>query len=314
MTQPRENANPALPALIKGGALALGNFDGVHRGHQAVIRTARDYARAHAMPARVLTLEPHPREVFQPQAAPFRLTPPPVKERLLRGLGVDDVVTLAFTPELSALSAQRFIDEILVRDCGAQHIVAGSDFVFGHKRGGDMRFLRDALAPYGIGLTEVPPFCDADGLAFSSSRTREALRLGDVAAARHILGRPWSIIGAVAHGARRGQAFGFPTANIPLDGYLRPKFGVYAVTARRIGEQARHRGVANIGNRPTFDGVNEWLEVHLFDFNATLYGQEWEVELLHFLRPEQAFSGLEALRDQIMRDVASARAALAAAE
>jgi len=310
MTQPRENANPAPPALTKGGALALGNFDGVHRGHQAVIQTARDYARAHAMPARVLTLEPHPREVFQPQAAPFRLTPPPVKERLLRGLGVDDVITLTFTPELAALSAQRFVDEILVRDYGAQHIVAGSDFVFGHKRGGDMRFLRDALAPYGIGLAEVAPFCDAGGLAFSSSRTREALQQGDVAAARRILGRPWSIAGLVARGAQRGRGFGFPTANIPLDGYLRPKFGVYAVTARRVGEQVRHRGVANIGNRPTFDGVNEWLEAHLFDFDAELYGQEWEVELLHFLRPEQAFSGLEALREQIMRDVVGAKGLL----
>lgn len=287
--------------------MALGNFDGVHRGHQAVIKTAMDHARRRQIPLGVLTLEPHPRSVFKPDHPPFRLTPAPVKERLLRALGVDDVITLAFTPAFSQLPAHEFVDQLLVKEYGVQHVVAGFDFVFGHQRGGNMQTLRQWLGPHNIDVTEVTPFRDAQGEVMSSSRTRTALQQGDLETARHILGRPWSITGEVVKGVQRGQELGFPTANMGLGEYLRPKFGVYAIAARRVGDKTSHTGVANIGLRPTVDGKNETLEFHLFDFFGNLYGQEWEVDLLHFLRPEQSFSNLDALRNQIQKDADSAK-------
>jgi riboflavin kinase/FMN adenylyltransferase len=297
----------------KGGVFALGNFDGVHRGHKAVIRAAIDKARGMNVPARVITLEPHPRTLFKPGIAPFRLTPPEVKARLLRAMGVENVIVLNFTPEFSHLPAQEFVDRILIKENGAQHVVAGFDFVFGHNRQGNMENLRKWLGPHGINVTEVTPFRDATGEVMSSSRVREALQAGDLNTAEHILGRPWSLAGKVVKGAQRGgKELSVPTANIPLGEYLRPKFGVYAVQAGPPGGPYRHQGVANIGVRPTVDGKNETLEFHLFDFNNDIYGQEWEVELLDFIRPEQTFANIDALRAQIMRDIETAKARLSA--
>ena len=267
-------------------------------------------ARGLGISARVLTLEPHPRSLFKPDIPPFRLTPAPAKERALRQLGVDDVMVMPFTREFAQLPPTAFVEQILLDRCGAQHVIAGFDFVFGHDRGGTMARLRDWLAPHQVGVTEVTPFRDAKGEIMSSSRTREALRAGDLATARHILGRPWSIAGLVQHGAQRGREIGVPTANIGLGDYLRPHYGVYAVQAGPVGGPLHRQGVANIGLRPTVDGMAEWLEVHLFDFSEDIYGQEWEVELIDFLRPEQKFADLPALRRQIMQDIDAAKARL----
>lgn len=291
----------------KGGVFALGNFDGVHLGHQAVVKTAIEKAGGMGVPSCVLTLEPHPRSLFKPHIGPFRLTPAPVKVRLLKQIGVDHIFVQDFTTAFSQLPATDFVQDILINTYGVQHVVAGFDFVFGHQRAGNMKNLRTWLAPYGVGVTEVTAFRDATGQVMSSSRTREALQAGDLGTAEHILGRPWSIAGVIQHGEQRGRALSVPTANMVLGEYLRPKFGVYAVQACRVGSSLYHQGVANIGIRPTIDGKTETLEFHLFDFHEDIYGQEWEVELISFIRPEQSFSGLEALRDQIMLDIATAK-------
>ena len=290
-----------------GGVLALGNFDGVHRGHEAVLRAAQEQARNLGLPTRVLTLEPHPRTLFRPDDPPFRLTPAPIKERLLRGLGVDEVFCLPFTRDVAGLSAAGFMD-LLVHAYGARHVVAGFDFVFGCQRSGTMPILSEGLAAFDVGVTEVPPFRDSQGDILSASRTRVALQQGDLALAESILGRPWAIAGTIAQGRHVARTLGFPTANVELGDTLRPQFGVYAITARRVGADEIFAGVANIGNRPTVDGVRELLEFHLFDFHEAIYGEAWEVELHRFLRPEQKFPDLAALKEQIGRDVEEARA------
>jgi riboflavin kinase / FMN adenylyltransferase len=296
--------------VLKGGVFALGNFDGVHRGHQAVVKTAVQKARGMGIPARVLTLEPHPRSVLKPTIAPFRLTPEAAKVRLLRSLGVEDVIVQRFSNEFSQLSASDFVQRILIDTYGAEHIMAGFDFVFGHDRVGNMQNLRTWLAPHNIGVTEVTPFRDAHGVIMSSSRTREALQAGDLETATHILGRPWSIAGIIERGAQRGRELSVPTANIALGEYLRPKFGVYAVHAGRVGTSLTLQGVANIGVRPTIDGKTELLEFHLFNFHGEIYAQEWEVELIHFIRPERTFPDTEALRQQVMLDIDEAKTRL----
>ncbi len=295
------------PPSAKGGVFALGNFDGVHRGHQALIKVCIDKARSLGVPARVLTLEPHPRSVFNPHIDAFRLTPAEVKLRLLYALGIDDVIVQEFTPAFALVSAMDFANQILVDEFQAQHVIAGFDFVFGHRRGGDMNNLRTWLAAHGVGVTEVSPFRDSAGEIMSSSRTREALQQGDIETARHILGRDWTIAGVVQRGAQRGGTIGFPTANIALGDYLRPRYGVYAIEAGPVGARPLYRGVANIGVRPTVDGKTELLEAHLFDFNGDLYGQELEVALIGFIRLEQAFPNVEVLKQQICQDVETAR-------
>lgn len=294
-------------AALQGGVLALGNFDGVHRGHQAVLKAALDYGRQHHLPVRVLTLEPHPRSLLTASNTPFRLTPASVKNRLLQHMGVDDVITLNFSAEFASQPAREFVEQVLVQHYRAAHIVAGAYFVFGHKRAGTMQHMREWLEPVGIGVTEVPPLRDERGEPISSSRIRTALHKADLALVRELLGRPWSITGIVVTGAKRGRVLGFPTANIELGDYVRPPFGVYAVKAHRVGDAKVWGGVANIGTRPTVGGVREMLEFHLFQNPGELYEQEWEVELHQFLRPEQVFASLEALKEQIQRDVVEAR-------
>ncbi len=296
----------------RGGVLVLGNFDGVHRGHQAVVKAALTAAQSLRMRARALTLEPHPRTLFQPDGPPFRLTPEAMKRRLLLALGLEGIVTLPFTQELAHLEAQAFVEAVLIKHYGAEHVVAGADFVFGHGRAGTMAKLRAWLEPYKVGVTEVQPVGEPDSTqTFSSSRTRSALEAGDVDVASRLLGRPWSIAGTVIEGARRGKKLGFPTANMMLGDHLRPRFGVYAVQARRWEDKAWIPGVANIGKRPTVGGKEERLEAHLFDFDGDLYGEIWEIALQRFLRPEQQFASLEALREQIVQDAAAARDFLA---
>lgn len=302
-----------LPAALRGGAVALGNFDGVHRGHRAVIEQAQAAARALGVPAGVVTFEPHPRSLFRPNDPPFRLTPLRIKARLVEGMGLDFLVALHFDRPFSQLSADTFVRQVLVEGLGVRHVVAGHDFVFGHDRGGDIGFLREAGGWHGFKVTEVHPVTAADGTIYSSTRVRQHLQAGDVAAAQAILGHPWEIESRVEHGDKRGRTIGFPTANLLLGDTLRARFGVYAVEAGvdQGGSTVWHKGVANLGSRPTVNGTDERLEVHLFDFADDLYGKHLRVRLLHFLRGEQKFAGLDALKAQIAQDSEQARQLLA---
>jgi len=302
-----------LPADLRGAVVALGNFDGVHRGHQAVIRTALDIASDLGAPAAVLTFEPHPRSLFQPGAGPFRLTPLRIKARLVERQRPDALFVLHFDQALAARTAPDFVDGVLVRDLGVRHVVAGYDFVFGHRRGGNIDLLRTMGDTHGFGVTEVQPVLDEGGAVFSSTRVREALAAGDPGLAAAILGHAFEIEGRVEHGDKRGRTIGFPTANVELGDYVRPKFGVYAVRAGvDQGESTVwHAGVANLGRRPTVGGQVERLEVHLFDTDQDLYGRHLRVQLRHFIREEMKFAGLDALKAQIATDAAMARTLLA---
>lgn len=302
------------PQALRGLSVALGNFDGVHRGHRAVIRAAQDRAAALGVPSGVLTFEPHPRSLFRPDDPPFRLTPFRLKARLIEALGVEALIVVPFDRAFSERTADGFVDDVLIGDLGAKHVAAGYDFVFGHNRGGDMAMLARRGADAGFGTTRVEPVGDAGGVVFSSTKVRELLRDGRPDAAADILGHPFEIEGRVEHGDKRGRTIGFPTANVELGEYLRPRFGVYAVTAG-IDEGERtlwHDGVANLGLRPTVGGLTERLEVHLFDFDGDLYGRHLRVQLRAFIRPEMKFAGLDALKAQIAADAEAARAALAA--
>ena len=302
-----------LPADARGAVVALGNFDGVHRGHQRVIATAQERARELDAPSAVMTFEPHPRSVFRPADPPFRLTPFRVKVRQLEALGLDLAFVLHFDDSFLHQSAEDFVAEVLVRELGIRHVVCGYDFLFGHKRKGNTALLRQLGPEYGFGVTEVGPVMDADGGIYSSTRVREALVAGNPREAARLLGRPWEIEGRVEHGDKRGRTIGFPTANMELDDYLRPAFGVYAVRAglNQGAATVWHAGVANFGNRPTVDGTAARLETHLFDFDGDLYHQHLRVQLIDFLRPERKFASFDELKDQIVKDAETARAVLA---
>ncbi|MBI1273360.1 MAG: bifunctional riboflavin kinase/FAD synthetase [Alphaproteobacteria bacterium] len=299
-----------MPTTSLSGVYALGNFDGLHRGHQAVLRTAIEKARAlNTFPAG-MTFEPHPRRLFKPEQPHFRLTPASVKHNLLLNYGMQQVHVIPFTPDFAARTAEQFARETLFEEYRVRHIVTGSDFVFGKDRGGNAALLRSWLEPFGIGVTAVEPVLDPGGERYAATRIRECLQQGDARAAAAMLGRAWSIMGEVVHHDGRGGSMGFPTANISLGDYLRPKRGVYAVMACKEDCTYRFPGVANIGVRPTVDGTTELLEFHLFDFSDDLYGQTWWVELIDFLRPEEKFPSLAALKAQISKDCGTARQAL----
>ncbi|MGE0716179.1 MAG: bifunctional riboflavin kinase/FAD synthetase [Alphaproteobacteria bacterium] len=300
------------PAARLGAVVALGNFDGVHLGHQAVIAAARRIAEGLGAPAGVLTFEPHPRQLFRPDDPPFRLTPFRIKARAMEALGLDVLYALAFDREFSRHSADAFIADILVAGFGVRHVVAGADFAFGHRRGGDMALLERRGRALGFGVSTAAPVTDGEG-PISSSRIRRLLEEGKPAEAARLLGRPWEVEGRVESGHRRGRTIGFPTANIDLADYLRPATGVYAVEARLDApDSPTWRGVANFGRRPTVDGSSLWLEVHLFDFAGDLYGRHLRVAFREYLRGERKFDGLAALTAQIAEDAARARALLAA--
>jgi riboflavin kinase/FMN adenylyltransferase len=296
-----------LPDQARGGTVALGNFDGVHLGHAEVLKAAHQ-ARPD-LPLAALTFEPHPREHFRPEDPPFRLTLLPAKAEALAGLGVAHVHAVPFDAGFAAMSAEEFVEEVLHRGLGARHLACGPDFAFGHRRGGDVAFLRAAAEARGIGLSVVPHLSDAEG-PVSSTRIRRALQDGYPERAAAKLGRPWAIRGEVAHGDKRGRTVGFPTANIPLGRHLEPARGVYAVRAR-LPDGRLVPGVANLGRRPTLGGdpVSR-LEAHLFDFEGDLYGAELEVALIAFLREERKFPDFPALVAQIAADAAEARRVL----
>ena len=303
-----------LPDSARGAVVAVGNFDGVHRGHQAVIAEIKRISERLGRPAAVLTFEPHPRRFFRPQDPPFQLTSFRLKARLLESLGVDHVFFLTFNEALSRVSAADFVQEILVRDLAVAHVAVGDNFHFGHKRQGNVAFLRAAGQGAGFGVTVLTRVLSPIGEAYSSTSVRDYLKAGDPNRAASLLGRYWELEGRVQEGARLGRTLGFPTANIALADCLEPAYGVYAVSAGidRGDETVWHPGVASLGVRPTVDGIDPLLEVFLFDFEGDLYGQHMRVALLDYLRPEVKFGDLEALKVQMKEDARRARVILAA--
>ncbi len=300
-----------LPASQKGAAAALGAFDGVHRGHQAVIASAHQAAdRLHA-PLAVVSFDPHPRRWFQPDAAPFRLMTPAQMARALEPLGVDRLYLLPFDADMAAMSDEAFATDIISHGLGLTHASVGFDFTYGKGRTGSPDALARIGRQLGFSVSVTERVDDVGGLKLSSSAVREALNAGDMTRAAKILGRPFAIEGEVVHGDKRGRTIGIPTANVRLGDYMRPAYGVYA-TRTRLPDGRVIDGVANLGVRPMFEIAEPLLEVWLFDFAEDLYGQTIETELVALLRGEMNFDGLNALKVQIDADAAAARAILAA--
>jgi riboflavin kinase/FMN adenylyltransferase len=299
-----------VPEAARGGVLAIGNFDGVHRGHQALIAAAVATAREIAAPAGALIFEPHPREFFHPEEAHFRLTPLPQKLEIFKRLGLDLAIVLAFDAQLAGLSADAFIAQVLVEGLRARHIVIGHDFFFGKNRSGTPETLQAAAERHGFGLTIVAPVAE-DGEVFSSSAIRLRLAQGDVKGAARMLGRWWRAGGTVVGGAGRGLGLGFPTANVPLPRGTGIGHGIYAVRAYLSGE--RYDGAGYLGTRPTYDDGMPVLEVFLFGFDGDLYGRDMAVEFIGFVRPDRKFESSEALIAQMKTDCAHTAEILAAA-
>ena len=293
---------------FRGSAIAIGNFDGVHRGHRALIVEAQAQARKAKAPSSVMIFEPHPREFFQPNEAHFRLTPLKRKLVLLETLGVDIAVVEPFNAELAALTAEHFIERVLVAGLGVVHVVIGYDFYFGHNRGGNPELMVRAGEELGFGVTVMPPIAEA-GEPFSSSAVRLYLAQGDVKGAAHVLGSPWRVAGRVVGGAKRGTDMGYPTANLPMPKGTTLGHGIYAVRAYFDG--IPHDAAAYLGTRPTFDDGMPVLEVYLFDFSADLYGREMEVEFIDFIRGDRKFRSVEELVAQMDEDIAKVQAVLA---
>jgi riboflavin kinase/FMN adenylyltransferase len=298
-----------VPAFARGAVLAIGNFDGVHRGHQALIAKAIATARDSGRPSGVMVFEPHPRAFFVPGEPHFPLTPLAEKLRIIETLGLKIAVVMPFDAHLAALSAEDFIDGILVRGLGVGHVVIGYDFFFGRKRGGNPSTMVEAGRRHGFGVSVIEPVAEG-GEVFSSTETRLKLAQGDVKGAAAAMGRPWRVSGRVVGGARRGTGMGFPTANLPLPPGTALGHGIYAV--RAIVDGAAHPAAAYLGTRPTFDDGSPVLEVFLLDFDGDLYGRTIAVEFVDFVRPDRKFDGADALVEQMTKDVAAVRAALAA--
>lgn len=301
-----------LPTDIRGSAIAVGNFDGVHLGHQAVIGEAGRIAQATAIPWAVLTFEPHPRTVFAPESGPFRLTPFVVKTRLIEALGPQVLIVIPFDASFARLSARMFVEDVLVHGLGARHVICGHDFAFGQGRKGTPELLLWLGDEFDFGFTCVQEVRDNDGEGYSSTRIRDYLRRGEPAIAARLLGRAFEIEGDVVEGDRRGRSIGFPTANLRLDDYVQPARGVYSVRVGVVanGAPSWFDGIANLGLRPTFAGSEVLLETHIFDFSGDLYGRRIRVALAEYIRAEQKFDGIETLRAQIAEDVARARLSL----
>ena len=296
--------------------MAIGNFDGLHKGHQTVINEAGAIARARAKKLAVMTFEPHPDNLFKSATDPFRLTSIRIKTRLIEALNVDDLLIQHFDFEFAKLSANDFIEEILVKNLAASHVVAGYDFCFGQMRKGNCDTLLKLGREKGFAFTAVPKVVDENGAVYSSTCIRQALKTGNVLNATEMLGHAFELEGRVEHGDARGRQLGFPTANLHLGDFLRPAIGVYAIRAGvDLGPQTKWlEGVANFGRRPTFHAKDDVvLEAHLFDFDGDLYGKHLRVELIDYIRTEQKFDGLEALKSQISKDCKKAREILSKA-
>jgi riboflavin kinase/FMN adenylyltransferase len=303
-----------VPDSAKGAVVAIGNFDGVHRGHQALIAQAKAMANEDGAALGVLAFEPHPQEFFRPTKDSFRLTPFRAKARLLMANGVDVMFALPFDAQMAARSADQFIAEVLVRGLGVSAIVVGNDFQFGKGRTGNVEVLKRAGVQQGFDVKIIEPVLEHVGEKISSTHIREALKAGKPDVAAKLLGHYWSVEARVEHGDARGRTIGFPTANMRLTDCLHPAFGVYAVRATIYEDDkavSRHNGVANFGIRPMYKIEEPLLETYLFDFNGDLYGKHLAVEFVRYIRGEAKLDGLDALKAQIARDSDDARKALA---
>ncbi|MFN7168645.1 MAG: bifunctional riboflavin kinase/FAD synthetase [Pannonibacter sp.] len=298
------------PQHLKGGVVAIGNFDGVHRGHRVVLQHAIDIAAAAGAPVYAMTFEPHPRTVFNSDKPVFRLTPQQAKAEVMQAFGLDGVLVLPFTRDFAGLAASDFVERILIGTLGIRHAVTGHDFHFGKARAGTPDFLRQSGEAHGFGVTIVEAETDEGGTTISSSRIREALAEGDIALANGLLGYRWFVEAEVRHGEKRGRELGYPTANLRLADECPLRHGIYAVRVLVDGKPVD--GVASYGRRPTFDNGAPLLEVFLFDFSGDLYGKQLRVSIVSYLRPEERFTSVDALIEQMDRDSAEARAALAA--
>jgi riboflavin kinase/FMN adenylyltransferase len=300
-----------IPDGLRGSILALGNFDGFHLGHQAVVGRAVQRGFHERRPVIVATFDPHPVRYFKPDVPPFRLTTLDQRERLFGHAGADAMLVFEFNAAMAATSSTDFISEILARRIGAAGVVTGDDFTYGKGRTGSVEELREVGAEHGIAAEAVAPVL-VDGERVSSGRIREALAGGDIPHATHLLTRDFAIEGIVQRGDARGRELGYPTANVELGDYQRPKYGIYAVRVK-LDDGSEHPGVASLGVRPTFDPPEELLEAHLFDFDGELYERKIEVALHAFIREERKFDGVDALVAEMRRDEAKARNLLAIA-
>ncbi len=294
---------------LRGGVIALGNFDGFHAGHQAVVGRAVRHARDEARPAIVATFDPHPVRFFKPDVPPFRLTTLDQRQEFFAAAGADAMLVLPFDAALAGTTAQDFITDLLLDRFGAAGIVTGSDFVFGKGRGGDVVTLAEHARTHGFFTEMVSPVDYADDV-ISSSRIRDALQVGDCTTASRLLTRPFIVRGTVEHGDKNGRLLGFPTANIDMGNYLRPRYGIYAVTGM-LPDGRVLNGAANLGIRPSFDPPKELLEPHFFDFAEDLYGQKIDVAFRAFIRPEAKYDSMDALMAQIAKDCDAAKLLLA---
>lgn len=299
-----------VPDDARGAALAIGNFDGVHRGHQALAREAIAQAKKAGTASGVLLFEPHPREFFHPEEPHFRLTPLAEKLEIFEELGLDLAIVLSFDAALANLPAQDFVTKVLVGALDVRHVVIGHDFYYGKGRAGTPETLREAAETENFGITVLDPVAE-DGEAFSSSGLRLRLAQGDVEGAARVMGRWWRVRGPVVGGAKRGTGLGFPTANVPLPRGTGLGHGIYAV--RTYVDGRCHDSAAYLGTRPTYDNGMPVLEVFLFDFDGDLYGKEIVVEFIGFVRPDRKFETSEALVAQMQRDCARAESILRAA-
>ncbi|MCL9997856.1 MAG: bifunctional riboflavin kinase/FAD synthetase [Erythrobacter sp.] len=295
-----------MPDSLRGAVIALGNFDGFHRGHQAVAGEAIRWAQAEGRPSIIATFDPHPVTFFKPDLAPFKLTTLEQRQELYLAAGATAMLVFHFDAELAGTSAEDFIQAILIDRFGAHGVVTGGDFTFGKGAKGNVDLLRTLGGELGLQSRVVAAVSEGDEVV-SSSRIRAALRDGDPQEAARLLTRPFAIRGIVEHGDKRGRTIGYPTANLGVEDYLRPKYGIYAVTGRILATGEVLQGAANIGIRPQFEPPKELLEPFFFDFSGDLYGQEIEVAFHHYLRGEAKFDSLEALIEQMDKDCAEAR-------
>ncbi|MES2173366.1 MAG: bifunctional riboflavin kinase/FAD synthetase [Pseudomonadota bacterium] len=310
----RLRSSAPIPPHLRGSIMALGNFDGFHAGHQAVVARAIARARAEGRPAIVATFDPHPVRLFRPDTPWFRLTTLDQRQAQFAAAGADAMLVFDFTPAMAGMPAEEFA-AFLVQDLGAAGVVTGQDFTFGQARSGNAATLAELGTALDMVAEAVPAVTDGGGEIISSSRIRDALRAGDCDTATRLLTRPFTIQGVVQHGDKLGRTIGFPTANIDMGHYLRPAYGIYAVRgllpANSSGERRVLDGAANLGIRPSFDPPKELLEPHFFDFAESLYDQVIEVQLIHYLHGERKYDGLDALMAGIAQDCVDARQILA---
>jgi len=294
-----------VPDHLKGSILALGNFDGFHLGHQAVVNRAIQRAFHERRPAIVATFDPHPVKFFKPDVPPFRLSTLDQREELFKHAGADAMLVFEFNAALAATDAEEFVRDVLAGRIGAAGVITGDDFTFGKGRTGDVALLKSLGEQHGVGAEAVAQVL-LDGERISSGRIREALIAGDSGTATHMLSRPYTIAGTVQRGDARGRELGYPTANVELGDYQRPKYGIYAVRVT-LDDGSEHAGVASLGVRPTFEPPQELLEAYIFDFDRDLYGRTIEVALHAYIREERKFDSVEALVAAMNDDEAQAR-------